>query len=294
MNVRPASDRAYGRPNLWEALAVMDDLLSRVMALPKGRPSARAYRRTVLLLLFARAVKTYHAIRLLCADGYGQDALVLLRSMVQTVVTAQYLTQGDTRQRVARYRAFHAVEAAKLAQAAETRSARFAALVKSSGRPTRRQLQAARKRAERRFPDFKRGGAIPWAGQPLDKVAEEVGQGSTYDFVYRLGSQYEHGSFYALYSYARKDRMSIAKSIAPSDDFIDETLATVLIELILLSRVISRAFRLGLRRDIDRIEKLLPSLIPRVTAIPVSRRVFVARHVASVARLSLNSLSGVT
>ena len=252
----------FGHAAIWQAFLQVDNLVDQVLSAPKGKAAKRAHRRTLLLLLLTKGLKTYHAIQLLCLQGYGQDAMLLMRSFFELVVTAQYLTQTDTRQRVAQFRAYYNILSAQLIDVRKN-DPTFVQSLKERGARTLRKIGSDRQRAKRRFPFF-RGGAMGWTGSNLEQVAAAVGQKGAYDSLYRLSSQFEHPSFFALHRYVFPAARTIAEAVTPSREHVNQVLASLFIEMLILLEVIIRAFRLGMYRELKALSRLVPDVTARV------------------------------
>ena len=227
----------FGASRLWVAVSALDALIVSVIAHPRVALLRKSNRDAILLLLLAKGIKTYRATLILCKSGYGQDGVILVRSLFELVVSAQYLVQTDSRTRVARYVAYNNVLRAQLPW---------------SARP--RRIQSVSRRAKARF-KFS-GGAIAWAGVTLEQAAKAVGQGPAYDSMYRLSSQFQHSMPWAVSGYGQGGRADIS----PSQRYVNQTLGTALMEVVLLIEVINRVFRLGLRSEIRRIRQSIQQL----------------------------------
>jgi len=237
----------YGRPETWARLADLDGLLNRVWNSPRfSIAQRRSWRRIILMLLFAKGLKTHRALQILGSQGYGEDAIVLLRSLFQVVVTAQYLVGNDSRTRFARYRAYHAVPLAVAAAKNPKVSLPVA------------KLEANARRAKNRF-KFS-SGAFGWAGISLEAAAKEVGQQGVYDSLYRVGSQYEHTMFWSIVSFADRGTVFQA-SRDPSGAHVDKVLASSYSEILILSEVVIRSFSLGMVKELHPLLTLPGSFV---------------------------------
>jgi hypothetical protein len=71
----------------------------------------------ILKFLLARALKTFRSVTVLGGEGMGQDALQLLRSLIETVLTFKYIVAKETDVRLERFREYAAIDQeAKLAK----------------------------------------------------------------------------------------------------------------------------------------------------------------------------------
>ena len=57
--------------------------------------------------LFAKATKTFGAIQLLCKSGYGEDAAVLLRVLLENCIVVRYIAEDKSGARAKTYFQYH-------------------------------------------------------------------------------------------------------------------------------------------------------------------------------------------
>ncbi|MBA7535786.1 hypothetical protein ES705_28044 [subsurface metagenome] len=57
----------------------------------------------VISLLFSKTFKTYKSINILCKEGYGQDAGILLRSLFEIYVNITYISKDEPEKMAKRY-----------------------------------------------------------------------------------------------------------------------------------------------------------------------------------------------
>lgn len=247
MTSRVAHD--LGRTDLWAAHGQLCRLANEVFADPASGRIGTSERRAIVLMLFAKGLKSYNAILRLCEGGYGEDAAIVLRALFQTAVTARYLTQRDFRQRYARYEAYQwilkkrvlepAIEAGTIAMPKYIKGQQY----------SWKQIQAFARRARMRY--GKMTGAMGWTGHKLEQVVRSLGYQEAYDSLYRHASEYEHTSLRAAQTYARGQGRVMTRIISqPSDHLVDETLGSLLWVMCVLMEVMDETFRLGRRAEI--------------------------------------------
>lgn len=66
--------------------------------------------RDVLHILLARGMKSHRSIRVLIADGLEQDAMAILRNLVETAITIKYIATDPTGRLAQRFRDYQNVE----------------------------------------------------------------------------------------------------------------------------------------------------------------------------------------
>jgi hypothetical protein len=94
-----------------DTFVVMDKtflLLSSGMDDPKLTKNEKEW--DVFHFLFTRGMKTFRSITNLLETGFEQDAIALVRNLIETVLTAKYIAAEETASRCERFRDFSAIE----------------------------------------------------------------------------------------------------------------------------------------------------------------------------------------
>lgn len=93
--------RAAIRERHGKALRACEDLTALDREIRAAHPiSAKGGGRLAVVFLHAKARKTFGAILLLAREGYGEDAMILARSLTNVCIDLAYLTAADTPERV--------------------------------------------------------------------------------------------------------------------------------------------------------------------------------------------------
>src|SRR5262249_58989418 len=89
-----------------EAIAFSDRTIDGIWHANRERIRAHGPAQRVLAVLFGKATKTLDAIRILCEGGFGQDAMILTRSLVNLVINVWYIgSASDPDERALDYNA---------------------------------------------------------------------------------------------------------------------------------------------------------------------------------------------
>lgn len=137
-----------------------------------------------------RAMKTYLAIRSLILDGLDQDAMALVRNMVDTEFNYAYLAQDLTR--CQRFMDWQEVERSKFA------NRRQQAGLDPLHHPDR---IAEAHRARQLFRDTYGTEGNSWANKSTDDMARDIGRLEHYISVYTSACQFTHPSFLSFKDY---------------------------------------------------------------------------------------------
>jgi hypothetical protein len=147
--------------------------------------------------LHAKALKTFSAILLLVREGYGEDALILARSLTNLCIEVAYLTAEDTPERVRVWLAFARIHLRKWAT--------------SLDRPVQDDSVNWIEEEER---------AKKWLA--LADRAEKSGTKNFYNLAYRHGSIYEHSDAASVESFITVTTEGFLAKSGPSDAMISD------------------------------------------------------------------------
>lgn len=194
-DVRAAIHAKYGKTfQACEQLAALDHEIRT-----NNPIRAQGGGRLAVVFLHAKARKTFHAILLLAREGYGEDALILARSLTNLCIDLAYMTAADTPERVRAWLAYARVQLRKWAAAL--------------GRPLE-------------------GDTLTWSEEEqLAKkwlnVSDRAIRSDTqnfYNLAYRHGSIYEHSDAASFESFMGVTATGFLAKSGPSDAMISDAL----------------------------------------------------------------------
>jgi uncharacterized protein DUF5677 len=157
--------------------------------------------------LYGKARKQASAVHLLASQGYGEDALILARSLVNLCIDLEYITVDQNQ--------------------TETRARRWTA----KGRVTRRKFG---KRVGATPPDehkvnwtAEQALADEWP-QTIEERAKVAGLENFYNLPYRHGSSFEHSDSWSATSFLELAHDGVVDMLTgPSDRYVDLSLLTL-------------------------------------------------------------------
>jgi hypothetical protein len=171
----------------------------------------------MLQFVLVKAFKTHSAALVLCRKGYVEDALVLLRTLLELAIDVRYVLKNQREELVARWWYYDVVERYESVRALRGDPS-FMGSFDGWGEddPTLKNLKEEAKEAQKRWGYWrvKKDGSFgfphPWPGKDKTTraLAHEVGWGSLYNTLYKLTSILGHSSSRSavLYTEALGDR----------------------------------------------------------------------------------------
>lgn len=80
-------------------LSAMDNEINGLLKRHNGNLRASSACPAVVCFLFGKSLKSIDAAKLLAGRGYGEDALILLRTVLESLFSAAYISDGDSEER---------------------------------------------------------------------------------------------------------------------------------------------------------------------------------------------------
>jgi len=229
--VADAEARRQRYAELFAAHALLDRTIAEVYDANREKPRVRTTPEEVCAFLFGKATKTLDAIRVLCESGFGQDAVILTRSLVNLVINLWYIG-GEPEERTKDY-------------IAAGRKARRDYLERFPGRPGRLppldpDWEEVKQRGKR------------WNDVNIQMRAKGSPLDDTYHEVYRYGSSLEHSDSWSGNQYVGpRDGETFLINHGPSDDLVGIALGSALQTMTILMEVLYRAFSITERERLD-------------------------------------------
>src|SRR3989442_1552074 len=175
---------------------LLDANAEKIVTVP-GRPST-----TVVAGLFAKALKTFHAVHLLAREGYGEDAMDLARTLTNLCIDLGYICHKDSDARSRHWVAIGSLERLKMRRAVtgkltkgeEARHGRLKGLTKS------------------------------WTDLKIEGRAKQSGRFMVYATAYRHLSSYSHSDSRSTGSFLKDAGQGLHALNEPSETCVDEAL----------------------------------------------------------------------
>ncbi len=222
----PGEESALARPEYETHLVTGNRLLNFALGMTaKGAVRMKGEElgfMAIVLGLFAKSVKTFRAIQLLCVHGLAEDAQILLRTLSETLANIRYLARGDRENRARQYADFTVIQDQKLINSTEQNPNLQGMFPNDTKALVRQRLQDAKARMpEHEFE--KRYQASAWHGRKIEQVMRDVDMQSVYDLPFRLGSRAAHATDLFDHMYWSPETGFILKLI-PGDKWAEPVL----------------------------------------------------------------------
>ena len=192
-----------------------------------------APKQAVVLVALGKAYKTHRALQILCREGYGEDAAILLRALFELAVDTRYITRSSSQKRALRWLDYDAVTRYELARVVrdDPYFAAHRASAPEGGRipsPIVADAQAAQ--TEYSFwSKIDEGGELlhpkSWSDKSRKQMARSMGWASHYVGLYALTSILAHSSVRAsdhFVSLMPEDKLLV--DVRPGASWIDHVL----------------------------------------------------------------------
>lgn len=216
-----------------------------------------SYFRKTLIFILAKNIKTLQAIEILCRNGFGQDALPLLRSMLESVINLGYiiLDKENRGQLYLEYECFLKLKSGRI-------------LLRTNSRVDRVSIQNRIQQLERKWDTVKhkflnRRGRIcsTWSCKNLREMAVDANLLNVYEWTYPLCSAYTHTTSSVAHSYVLGvDKKGVVIEVGTSPQFIGAVLPTATSLLIYVLDSVNNEFNSGFKTNIDNLKEELQRL----------------------------------
>lgn len=209
----------------FEAIDVLDRTLEEAYFANAGRMRMQGPARKVLATAWGKTLKSFDSIRILCEAGFGEDGLILVRSLVNLTIDVAYIFHGPDPDERAR----HYVANGRVAH--RDLLLQFGPL--PAGWDKGADWPALEERANR------------WKGVKIAQRARDAGLSDLYEKTYRFGSSFEHSDAASLVTYfGASDEDNQEINCHPSDDFVNLVLASTFQAMSVFSAILFGGFGL--------------------------------------------------
>ncbi len=212
----------------------------------------------VVLTSFAlgKAYKTHGAILFLCAQGFGEDAAILTRSLFDLSITLLYIMKDPTNKRVLRYFHYDSIIRKKMFDYAKDVST-FAKLFEERkfhpkpGDTTIEEVEKYAKLAQEKH----NYGRMGWSDKPIRQMAEEVGREGAYQTVYYLQSNISHSAVRTMNDYVKAHDKGYTVDIGRGESWVEEDLIASFDFLLAIVGRCNKTLRLGIAKQLYDLSK---------------------------------------
>ena len=196
--------------------------------MPKKLSPAQA----MVIFALGKAYKTHRALLILCQDGYGEDAAILLRSLFELALDARYIARDPSGQAALRWIDYDAVTRYELARTVHTDPYFEVHRANAPGGevvPVDAVEQALEAQRTHKFWANEKNGVLrhpkDWSGISRRQMARSVGWASHYSGLYALTSILAHSSVRASDHFVSSTAdAGVVVNVRPGPDWVDHVL----------------------------------------------------------------------
>lgn len=191
-----------------------------------------AYKR-IFLFILTRALKTYSSILVLCHNGYGQDPAVLLRSLLENLITAKYILHDErsANDKAQRFVAYKWIIFKRHLSEQENN-------LRQTGSPAQeKEFKNKKEMILEKVEEFKKKfkissdrALLTWSGKTVRDMAQAVDKKllEDYETTFRLCSRFSHPSVLGDKEYLIQDDQHLIFSPLPSAIGVVSTLKSAI------------------------------------------------------------------
>lgn len=231
-------------------LAFNKELRQIVETVLDSHPHPAGLQQGQALLAFGKAYKTHAAILLLCEQGYGEDAAVLARSLVELSLSTVYVFEDKTGVAAKQYFEYDFVirdEMYKYLLTKDDLKAELQKQIAASGIPEA-TLEEVQKKAEEVRSGYSKDELRRknWSGKSIKEIAEAVGREDIYKTAYALQCSLAHSDASVANNYVKEEGEGFFMDVAPSENWVAQTLVVSVDFFLALIKVWNTTFDLKL------------------------------------------------
>lgn len=222
-----------------------------------------------LLFAFGKAYKTHAAILILCAQGYGEDASVLARTLFELAISSHYIHSDGTGRNALRFFEYDWVIRekmyARLSKSDELKKAFEKRLANSkAGDISVDDIMREAKRVRDGYTKDERGKG--WSGKTMKEMAEIVGRSDAYETAYFLQCNIAHSAVSTAQEYMREDGEEISMDVSPNENWVPQTLVMSIDFFLGIVEAWNAAFGLNLEDKLDDFKNRYTQEVGKINA----------------------------
>jgi hypothetical protein len=173
-----------------------------------------------ITFLFYRSYKLYWTILILCQKGFGPEAGILLRSLMEQVINMEWIAKENSDQRAKLFLEYFHVARKKLYDLYD----KYGIFPKLTD--AEKEFMESREEIERVYKSVKNNYQDEryWAPETIRSRANQVGAGYDFDFYYWHTSFLTHASSACQIEYLKQTGSQSIFVLGPSDSMIKDVL----------------------------------------------------------------------
>lgn len=182
-------------------------------------------RHGIVQLFLGKSYKTHKAILVLARSGYGEDAVILARSLFEMLVTLRYIFLKDNEYRAKRYIAYDAVLAQMMYEdTMSVKSAKKLFLERlNNPKPGDVSVEAIKEEYSIVMKRYK-FDRIGWSGKDMKTLSKLAGRLHDYKTIYNLQCQLSHPSTRGMNDYFTRGSNDLIMNVGPNENYVETVL----------------------------------------------------------------------
>lgn len=218
-----------------------------------------AYQR-IFLFILTRSIKTYSSILILCRSGFGQDVATLMRSLLENLITARYIIEGEEKSadRLAKRFVAYKWVIFKRQLPEQELAARNGTEQEKNDFLQRKNLVLGKvAEFKEEFGITSDRALITWSGKSVRDMARKVSRDllEEYEKTFRLCSRFSHPSILGDNEYLIQNDNQLTFSPQPSVIGIESNLVSAVVYALNFIEITDRLFQLGRQTEIQAIQE---------------------------------------
>ncbi len=213
----------------------------------------------IFLFILTRAIKTFTAIEVLCLQGFGQDVAALIRSLLENLITAQYIIFDEkTADHMAKRFVEYKWVIFKRSLAEEERGLRRSADEEKVEFNEKKELILKHVEEFKKRYDIKSDRAlITWSGKTVKDMARQVSKElyDEYESTFRRCSRFSHPTILGDKEYIVQDQRSLTFSPRPSAVGVDMNYQAGIRYFMAYLDLVNNLFKLQFAEDLSALRK---------------------------------------
>lgn len=213
-----------------------------------------------------KAYKTHEAIIILCSEGYGEDAAILVRSLFELLITLLYILKDTTDERANRYYAYDWVLRKKMFDYTKTKPEIVKEMEDRVAKPKAgdTSIDEVLKMANEVQQKYKYNNRTGWSDKSIFDMASEVGRLDNYKTVYALQSQIAHSAVRVMNDYVKDSGSGLNIMVGPGLNWIENDLVALFDFYYSIVGECDKLFQFGFDRRLDDIAKRYLSYVGEI------------------------------
>lgn len=231
----------------------------------------------IFLFILTRAMKSYAAIVRLCRQGYGQDVAMLLRSLLDNLITVKYILhdRSGADDLTKRFVAYKWIIFKRSLEEEERK------ILKSASEADRKAFLEKKDLILKSVEDFKKSyqiisdrALLTWSGKTVRDMAQKVSLElmEEYDETFRLCSRFSHPSILGDQEYVIQDDQRLVFSAQPSGVGIVPNLKKTIRYMIDLLLIVDELFEFDQKESLSSLLMDLDQVFPSPSASPQEKK----------------------